>query len=129
MSCTAVGENGVTYIETARCTGHCCERFYIPHTPDELRAKAEDGSLKDGATIADMVIDLGPAGRGDGSEGDYKGHFYTCRHFDRETRDCRIYNSRPGMCSKYPYGKPCTYDECTMKLCEQVPGLEAEVVS
>ena len=37
---------------------------------------------------------------------------YGCRNFDPETRDCRIYETRPPMCRRYP-AKPCKYEHCT----------------
>jgi Fe-S-cluster containining protein len=34
-------------------------------------------------------------------------HFFTCKHFDKETRKCTIHEIRPHVCSGYPwYGRP-----------------------
>jgi Fe-S-cluster containining protein len=29
--------------------------------------------------------------------------------FDRKTRRCTVYDSRPAVCRKYPYGNTCGY--------------------
>ena len=34
-----------------------------------------------------------------------------CRFFDRETRSCSVYEARPQVCRKYPYGNKCGYYE------------------
>lgn len=56
--------------------------------------------------IADMVMFL---------RHDHKGYHYTCKHFDKNTGNCRIYKTRPKMCSAYPYGNECKYKGCTME--------------
>lgn len=91
-----------------RCTGHCCRRFPLSHTLEQLRAYAADTSkanASEAAKILDMLISLDV--REDGRE------MYTCRHHDTETGDCRIYEDRPRMCRDYPYGKSCEHGECT----------------
>jgi len=32
-----------------------------------------------------------------------------CKLFDRDTRKCSVYEARPNVCRKYPYGKNCGY--------------------
>jgi Fe-S-cluster containining protein len=69
----------------------------------------------DNAYIADMLISL-TQGEAD-ERSDRLGYariepspgqaLFTCRHWDEETRLCGAYDTRPGMCSKYPYGSPC----------------------
>lgn len=60
----------------------------------------------DGAFIVDMVIATGEVDA-------VHGPLYTCRHLDAVTGDCGAYESRPGMCSEYPYGSACAIDGCT----------------
>jgi Fe-S-cluster containining protein len=38
-------------------------------------------------------------------------HIYksVCRFFDTDERRCTIYQARPNVCRKYPYGKMCGY--------------------
>ncbi len=40
-------------------------------------------------------------------------HYYTCKLFDAEAGNCTAYDTRPKVCSGYPYGRPCLYTECT----------------
>jgi hypothetical protein len=35
-------------------------------------------------------------------EADQRAFVFSCTHFDRETRSCDSYDSRPGMCRDYP---------------------------
>ena len=55
-----------------------------------------------------MVIYLRPKENG-------KGHWYTCKHYDKVSGNCTDYENRPKMCSDYPYGGKCKYKGCTMK--------------
>lgn len=41
-----------------------------------------------------------------------KNHVYTCKHFDKATRNCTIYEYRPAMCRDYPYQRSCEYAHC-----------------
>ena len=88
------------------CTGQCCERFFLPRSPLELWTQYEDwliagmSSELDIDKIAPMVTPLEQEG---------SGYWYSCKHFDTETRLCKIYESRPNMCRDYPYDSPCRY--------------------
>lgn len=112
-----------------RCSGHCCRRFYLPYTPEELQAMV-DGTKSTGhrreelEQVAGMVIPLKPAKEYeflvDGVTpvpADARGYYYTCKHHDEATGNCLNYENRPNMCSAFPfYGNPstrCEYKECT----------------
>ena len=82
-----------------RCSGHCCRSFSIPYKLEELEEKQV--AIRDGAMIIDMLIPLE-----DGK--------FTCRHI-ADNGDCSIYENRPDMCSKYPYGDRCSYQGCTLE--------------
>lgn len=113
------------------CLGGCCERFTMNHTPEQ-RAKSisaeEHGEiywmdnmadiehcwkelLRDSYSpiqyIHDMIIEL-PAD-------DNGTRWYTCRHWNKETRLCMEYESRPGLCRDFPYGKKCFVKGCKCK--------------
>lgn len=129
-------------VELARCSGHCCRSFTLPHSPAELREQAElmreweavrddeearsawqdahpgASLIRDIIQIEGMVVYLGPFYANPVEDQVIEGfdhllHFYTCRNFDGA--NCRIYDSRPEMCRDYPYGRPCTYAACTRK--------------
>lgn len=95
-----------------KCNGSCCERFFLPAKMNEIWKHYEDfiltGVMKweDLDKIAPMVIPLDDEGLEGESE---KGYWYTCKHWDQETRLCKIYEQRPQMCRNYPYSSPCTH--------------------
>lgn len=109
-----------------RCTGRCCRDFFLPFTPESLRAAAARAQeerlaelpLAPGVTdlpsspqshraeleqIAAMVVPFRPAGP-DSS----RGYRYSCVNLD-EDGDCAIYDRRPDMCRNYPYGHRCDF--------------------
>lgn len=126
---------------TDRCTGHCCQNFHLPLSPDDLDrgyAQWKSGGKQitmSGATpppvwqdihlIAPMVVWLGPDATRPKQinprdsillgEVDPAGHRYRCKHFDANEKLCTIYEIRPAMCRNYPGGKPCNYASCTWK--------------
>ena len=94
---------------TDRCTGHCCRRFVLPYSYQEMQERKD--TITDGNVIADMIIALEEDPRlvrRDGSPG----FPFTCKHL-QNNGDCAIYQTRPAMCRDYPYGRPCEWDECT----------------
>lgn len=124
-----------------RCTGHCCEMFSLPLSPDELwgsyhqwksggvsLAKNDHSVARlftDIHIIAPMVVYLGYSDKGaprvNPSDEELQGkpkqkyHWYRCKHLDSKTRDCTIYEFRPAMCRNYPYASLCQYAQCTWK--------------
>lgn len=116
-----------------RCTGHCCKVVGLPWSPEHLRASrvAElafevngvwDLALvrhHDGLQIANMLESTGPLIRhavtGKEIPPGYWG--YRCKN-QLPNGDCGIYETRPRMCSEYPYqGAPCEWagHGCTRK--------------
>jgi Fe-S-cluster containining protein len=35
---------------------------------------------------------------------------YTCKHWDKTTRLCTVYDQRPNLCRAYPNNKPCEWE-------------------
>ena len=117
---------GKTAMITHRCSGHCCDRFYLSDGPDyweRLFARwavtgiSNDRYHDDNVTTAAMIEYL------DSSRFDVDGtpigfehpvNWYRCKHH-QPNGDCGIYNRRPRMCSRYPYGAKCRYPGCTWK--------------
>lgn len=98
----------------SRCTGHCCRSFPLTSDPTAYdRLVADPPHVEDGPQLVDMLIPIGPRLT---LAGNLLPHF-TCRHHDAESGDCKIYDSRPGMCRRYPYGKECEHvpSGCTMR--------------
>ncbi len=110
----------------ARCTGRCCEAFFIASSVEELLALAERAETvqerTEIATIAGMIVTVREVFPGDPHPGSddtehtarMAGFVYTCRHYDDRTGNCEIYESRPSMCSSYPYERGrCGFAACT----------------
>lgn len=119
--------------EIGRCSGHCCRAFTIPIQPEtmekmriavENQEKGEpwpNGLWKpnDIHIVATMVRPFGPfhilTPAGDKFRFDSPQAWYSCKHHDAESGDCRIYDERPEMCREHPYGEECNYVDCTMQ--------------
>lgn len=84
----------------SRCTGHCCERFFLsPDATDKLLVNPE--LMLDGVQVQQMLLPTGEEDR------------WTCVNFDTASRNCKIYEDRPNLCSSHPT-KECPYEGCTL---------------
>lgn len=120
----------------SRCSGHCCADFTIPYSPEEIKRRyahwkrgetkllfksaprdLEDPIVNDIDLIYPMLIYLGhyasPSKEFVNAPIVEPSHHYTCKHYDKKTHNCTIYDIRPGMCSEYPYASTCNYSACT----------------
>lgn len=102
------------------CPGYCCAAFNWPRTIRSAKKHAKE--VLDGEQIANMLIPLTPkqareryekfAGRkvprGIFAWKD-RGHHFTCKNWDEDSRLCKIYETRPQMCKGYPYGQVCQH--------------------
>ena len=125
-----------------RCTGHCCQRFYLPYSPWELddiarkvvaRAAFTKAwcetlpalDLDDRSTWETPLVPIpaeltGPnvedivqiAGMVEFIAFEDGGHWYRCKNL-RDDGNCGIYSQRPRMCRDYPYGRACGFVACT----------------
>lgn len=104
----------------SECTGHCCEKFWLPHSYKKLinmwREKEIVNNCRMELTrILEMIIPLGKI-YDFTMFGIDKGYFYTCRYFNKNTRKCDNYLLRPHICRDYPFSRRngvCCYIECT----------------
>ena len=85
-----------------RCTGHCCFPIMLPYGPSELHAKRDE--LTDGNLMADSFVYLGRKTESGQS-------VFACKHF--KNGQCTIHETKPDVCSRYPYDKPCKVPGCT----------------
>jgi Fe-S-cluster containining protein len=120
------------------CSGICCAAFTMSHSLGYMRE--HQATIRDGAYIVDMLIPLtydeaivrryqfghksGPL-----ASDDLESEYFTCRHWNETTRQCGAYESRPGMCRKFPYaGKPCDFGcDLTLPLREKNGRFAAKV--
>lgn len=94
--------------------GGCCDPITLSNSREGLKeSKPEDfvhPQMREWAlsALVELPREIGierAAAYGRSVEG--WEHFYECRHYDRETRRCGIYETRPYICSGYPwYNEP-----------------------
>ena len=126
-----------------RCTGHCCEGFFLPFSPANLAAAfyrwahstaavkvAPDGPIYDDIWLIAPMVRLVRFGTpplrmkpGHDGKGSTQAHYYRCVHHNRKTGNCEIYAMRPRMCREYPYGRECGFVGCTWKGAKEATAL------
>lgn len=94
------------------CDGACCALF--PLSAPYQRLLDEPETIQDGDYLADMLVPLThrqAVARGKRFDSSFHvtadREWFSCRHWDEKTRLCKAYESRPSMCRRYPYGRPC----------------------
>lgn len=100
---------------SVRCGGECCRRFVLFSDPVQRQAKyvgvtawRDSGGemepwMHDFLLVCEMLIDTGERSWDDNV-------VYTCKHLDRDTGLCSIYDRRPKLCRTYPEnGTACSY--------------------
>jgi uncharacterized protein len=95
----------------AKCPGYCCSYSEIEITERDIARLA----LHFGITFEAAVERYTKYGR---KKGIYmlrhrRDHIFesTCVLFDQDKRRCTVYESRPGVCRKYPEAPRCGYYE------------------
>lgn len=136
---------------SGKCSGKCCEDFFLPFSPEELEELYEKHTTRDIGLIYIMLIYKGvnhiiPETGKTRKNGELV-HHWTCRFHDKENKKCKIYFVRPHFCRTFPdytmvkdeNGEwkqtshheglcNCAYEGCTYKhrsdLTEEIIGLE-----
>jgi len=112
------------------CPGWCCAAFYWPRTLADMKKHPDAGY--DGPQIRDMLVPLTPKEARERHERfsgkkvaafswKHRGHHFTCKNWDEETRLCKVYETRPQMCRDYPYGQECQHG---CGACGGIPSVE-----
>lgn len=126
------------------CGGKCCERFVIPFSPEDLREMYQ-GWLVSGTHSSPVMSKRHQDSHSNYRDTrrdpeiyllypmlKYLGfkytepcnprkklkngsHQYTCKHYDKKTKLCTIYEIRPRMCRDYPNGHACLFPGCKLK--------------
>jgi uncharacterized protein len=93
------------------CPGYCCSHSRIAVSDFDIERLARHFSL----SVAEAKERFTYTYRStDGDEQvlrHHQDHIYksVCRFFDRDARACTVYEARPNVCRRYPYGKTCGY--------------------
>ena len=86
-----------------RC-GKCCQRFFLPFTPEHLWAAYDRWMESSGGWQPENVHLIAPMVRLVGRAGN--GGYYRCVHYDTTRTGkgkCGIHSHRPKMCKGYPF--------------------------
>jgi Fe-S-cluster containining protein len=96
------------------CSGACCAAFPLSSPLADLVSGLR--IVEDGEQIAAMcrVIEIGEAearlaAAGSGCTVDPERQYHACKHWDPATKLCGIYEQRPDMCRRFPYGGTCQH--------------------
>jgi uncharacterized protein len=101
----------MTRYNCLKCPGYCCSHARIAVSDADIRRLARLFGLTDDEAKQRFTY------RYRGPDGDeqilrhHRDHIYAtvCRFFDRDERRCTVYEARPTVCRRYPYGKVCGY--------------------
>ena len=110
----------------------CCRNFTLPFSPEELKVRYCEWldafnkgkpyyPLKDIHLVYPMLIYKGKfKAETTGEDSAIEQYHYTCKHLDRHTGTCSIYDIRPDVCKTYPNYK-CSYEGCaTHSICNGI---------
>ena len=99
----------MTRYNCLECPGYCCSHDRIPVSEFDIQRLARHFGLTEAEaqerfTYRDRRTDEQVLRH-------HQDHIYksVCRFFDRDERRCTVYDARPNVCRRYPYGKVCGY--------------------
>jgi Fe-S-cluster containining protein len=108
------------------CSGVCCAAFPWKRSPAQLvvyPAEAGGSTQAESRYIADMLVPLSPEqakarherfgvgyARTEYGRAVASGRYwYTCKHWNEDTKLCGAYDDRPMMCREFPYDNECEH--------------------
>ena len=94
-----------------KCPGYCCSHPRIAVTDHDIARLARHAGISDRAARKKFTYRYQADDVDEQILRHHKDTVYksVCRFFDRETRKCTVYDARPYVCRKYPYGARCGY--------------------
>jgi uncharacterized protein len=97
--------------DCSQCPGYCCSYSRISVTSYDIERLAKHFSLSPAVARQRFTYHYTAGGVDEWVLRHHKDHVYKsiCRFFDRDKRRCTVYEARPGVCRKYPYGNRCGY--------------------
>ena len=96
-----------------KCPGYCCSHPRIAVTDNDLRRLAKHAGISEDAARKRFTYRYKADDVDEQIMRHHKDDVYrsVCALFDRETRKCTVYEARPYVCRRYPYGSTCGYYE------------------
>jgi Fe-S-cluster containining protein len=95
----------------AKCPGYCCSHERIAVSDYDIHRLAKHFGISDKAARKKLTYHYETADIDEQLLRHHKDTIYksVCKLFDREKRQCTVYEARPSVCRKYPYGNTCGY--------------------
>src|ERR1044071_954446 len=103
----------MTRYNCLQCPGYCCSHGRIAVSEFDIERLARHFGLT-AAEAKEGCTNRLRSGEGGEEEQILRHHQdrickSVCRFFDRDERRCTVYEARPNVCRRYPYGKTCGY--------------------
>ena len=97
--------------DCSKCPGYCCSHPRIEVTDSDIKRLARHLDLSVANTRQRFTYHFKTKDADEQILRHHKDHVYksVCRFFDRDERRCTVYEARPAVCRKYPYGNQCGY--------------------
>ena len=97
----------------ATCPGYCCSHSRIAISEHDIARLAKHFGLSHEEAKQKFTYNYKTKDVDEQILRHQKDHIYKtiCRFFDRDERRCTVYEARPNVCRKYPYGNRCGYAE------------------
>jgi Fe-S-cluster containining protein len=94
-----------------KCPGYCCSHGRIAVSDHDISRLARFFGISARLARRRMSYRYRAGGVDEYVLRHHKDHIYksVCRFLDRETRRCTVYDARPNVCRRYPYGNACGY--------------------
>jgi uncharacterized protein len=102
-----------TRYNCATCPGYCCSHSRIAISEFDIQRLAKHFGLSFEAAKQKFTYHYQTKEVDEQLLRHKKDHIYKsiCRFFDTDERRCTVYEARPNVCRKYPYGNRCGYHE------------------
>lgn len=97
--------------DCSTCPGYCCSHPRIAVSDHDIVRLAKHFGLSAAGARKQFTYHYKTKEADEWILRHHKDHVYAsiCRFFDRDTRRCTVYEARPNVCRRYPYGNQCGY--------------------
>ena len=97
--------------DCAQCPGYCCSHPRISVSDFDIARLAKHFGVSEREARSRFTYRYKTKEVDEQILRHHKDHIYAsvCRFFDRDLRRCTVYEARPNVCRKYPYGSRCGY--------------------
>ena len=97
--------------DCTKCPGYCCSHGRVAVSDHDLRRLAKHFGVPLRTARARFTYHYEASGVSERILRHHQDTVYrsVCRFFDRQERRCTVYEARPNVCRRYPYGDRCGY--------------------